>query len=73
MKKLADDQFSSITKGSIYHIKRMYIEPFTTVVDWPEIRCLMEVYTMFYSRSMSMFGSAVLDIECGFVMRTALF
>ncbi len=47
MKKLADDQRSSITKGSIYHIKHMYIQPFTTVVDWPEIRCLREVSTMF--------------------------
>ncbi len=25
----------------------MYIQPFTTVVDWPEIGCLMEVSTMF--------------------------
>ncbi len=33
MKKLADDQCSSITKGSIYHIKPMYIQPFTTVMD----------------------------------------
>ena len=29
-KKLADDQFSSITKDSIYHIKHMYIQPFTS-------------------------------------------
>ena len=27
----------------------IYIQHFTTVVDWPEIGCLMEVYTMFYS------------------------
>ena len=46
--KLADDQCSSITKGSIYHIKRMYIHPFTTVVDWSEMWHLMEVSTMFY-------------------------
>ena len=26
----------------------MYIQPFTTVVDWPEIGCFMEVSTMFY-------------------------
>ncbi len=37
LKKLAEDQCSFITKGSIYHIKHMYIQPFTTVVDWPEI------------------------------------
>ena len=45
---LADDKRSSITKDSIYHIKHMYIQPFTTVVDWPEIGCLMEVSTLFY-------------------------
>ncbi len=41
---------SSITKGSICHISHMYIQPllpFTTVVAWPEMRCLMEVSTMF--------------------------
>ena len=36
--------------GSIYHIKHMYIQRFTTVVDWPEIGRLMEVHisAMFY-------------------------
>ena len=34
LKKLADNQCSSISKGSIYHIKHMYIQPFTTIVDW---------------------------------------
>ena len=34
---------SRITKGSIYHIRRMYIQPFTTKVVWPEIWCLMKV------------------------------
>ena len=29
IKKLADDQCSSITKVSIYHIKHMSIQPFT--------------------------------------------
>ncbi len=43
LKKLGDDQCSSITKGSIYHIRHMYIHPFTTVIDFPEIGCLMEV------------------------------
>ncbi len=34
LKKLTDDdQCSSITKGSIYHIKYMYIQPFSKVVD----------------------------------------
>ena len=32
-KKLAEIQCSIITKGSIYHIKHMYIQPFTTAVD----------------------------------------
>ena len=48
LKKLADDQCSSITKGSIYHINHMNIQPFITVVDWPETWCLMEVSAMFY-------------------------
>ncbi len=47
LKKLADDQYSSIFKGSIYHIKHMLIQPLTMGVDWPEIACLMEVSTMF--------------------------
>ena len=37
LKKLANDQSSSITKGSIYHVKHVYIQPCTTIVDWPEI------------------------------------
>ena len=45
---IADDQCSSVIKGSIHHIKYMYIQPFTTPVDWPEIWRLMEVSTMFY-------------------------
>ena len=49
VKKLTDDQSSSITKESIYHIKHMYIKPFTTAVDWWEIWRLMEVSTMFYT------------------------
>ncbi len=47
LKKLVDDQCSFKTKGSIYHIKHIYIQPFTTVVDWLEIWCLIEVSTMF--------------------------
>ena len=48
LKKLADDQCSSLTKGSIFHIKNMYIQPSTTVVDWPEMWHLMKVSAMFY-------------------------
>ncbi len=33
LKKLADDQFSSVIKGSIYHIKHMPMQPFTMGVD----------------------------------------
>ena len=65
MKKLADDQCSSITKGSIYHIKHMYTQPFTTVVDWPEIWWLMEVSTMFYIwRYGTVFLLGVVEIMC---------
>ena len=46
-KKLGDDQCSSITKGSIYHIKYMSIQFFTMEVDSPEIGCLMEESNMF--------------------------
>ncbi len=35
--KLADDKCSSITKGSIYHIKRMYIQSLSIEVNWPEM------------------------------------
>ena len=53
LKKLADnqsDQCSSLTKRSIYYIKRIHIYNLLphTVVDWPEIWCLMKVSTMFY-------------------------
>ena len=41
--------FHMITKGSIYYIKHMYIQPFSMEVDWPEIWHLMEVSTMFYN------------------------
>ncbi len=37
-----------MTKDSIYHIKHMYIQPFTTLVDWPEMGRLMEVSAVFY-------------------------
>ncbi len=46
--RLVDDQCFSITKGSIYHTNHMDIQPLITVVDWPEIRCLMEGSTVFY-------------------------
>ena len=46
MKKLADDQCSSTSKGSIYHIKYMSIQSFTIGVNWPGIGCLMEVSIM---------------------------
>ncbi len=63
LKKLADDQYSSITKGSIYNFKHVYIQPFTTVVDWPEIWCLMEVTTMFYSCRYCIFAYCGADIH----------
>ncbi len=47
LKKLSDDQCSLIPKGSIYHIKHISIQYFTTEVNWPKISCLMEVSTMF--------------------------
>ena len=47
LKKLADDQCPSRTKGSIYSIKHISIQPFTMGVDWPEIERLMEVSICF--------------------------
>ncbi len=47
LKWLADDRSSFITKGSIYYIEYMHIQPVSVGVDWPEIWCLMEVSTMF--------------------------
>ncbi len=43
VKKLADDRWSSITKGSIYHLKHKSIQPFNMGVDG----CFMEVSIMF--------------------------
>ncbi len=43
LKKLADDQCSSITVICIYHIKHMSLQPFTMGVDWLDSGCLMEV------------------------------
>ena len=36
LKKLAEDQCSSMTEGSIYHIKHIFIQLFTMRVDWPD-------------------------------------
>ena len=46
VKKIADDQYSSVSKGRIYHIKHMSIQPFALGMVWPEIGCLMEVPIM---------------------------
>ena len=48
LKWLDDEQSAFITKGSIYHIKHMYIQPFCMEVDWQEIWHLMDVSTMLY-------------------------
>ena len=48
LKKLADNECSSVAKGSIYYIKHMYIQLFSMEVDWPEIWGLLEVSTIFY-------------------------
>ncbi len=45
----ADNQSSSIYKGSIYYIKHMYIQPFSMELDWREIWHQMDVSTMFYN------------------------
>ena len=37
LQKLRDDQWRSVTKGSIYHNKHMYTQPFTMGLDLPEI------------------------------------
>ncbi len=42
------DQYSFISKGSIYHINHMYIQYFATVMNYPVVVCLMEVSTRFY-------------------------
>ncbi len=43
-KKLADNQCSPITEGGIYY---MSIQPFTMIVNWPEIGSLMDISMMF--------------------------
>ena len=63
LKKSAEDQCSSITKGSIYHIKNMsIIQPFAMEVDWPEIGRLMEVSINVYYLHMLPFCFEVLSI-----------
>ncbi len=47
LKKLADDQCSLITKGSIYYCKPMSIQSFIMGVDWPEIG---HIYYVWYLR-----------------------
>ncbi len=48
MKKLADDQCFSITKGSIYHYKTYLHTSFYHIVEWPGGWYLMEVSTMLF-------------------------
>ena len=47
LKKLADDQCSFITEGSIYYIKHMHVQLFSMEVDWPEIWCLWKYLLCF--------------------------
>ena len=65
LKKLSDDQTSSVTKGSIYYIKRMYIQPFSMEVDWLEmlyfmkhLPCFIFAHTVFL-----LCGANLLSIE----------
>ena len=51
LKKLAADQCSSITKGSIYYMKHVHIQTSSMEVNWPETWHLVEVFmfcTCFY-------------------------
>ncbi len=48
LKKLADDQCSSIAKGSIYHINHISIQPLTTVVSGGLTRYLMFNGSIYY-------------------------
>ena len=48
LKWWADNLSSSMTKGRIYYIKHLYIQPFSMEVDWREIRHQMDVSNMFY-------------------------
>ena len=43
-----DNQFSFITKGSIYYIKHVWIQLSSMGVDWSEIVRLVEVSAMCY-------------------------
>ena len=45
--KQVDNQYSSITKGSIFHIKHTLIKLLNMGVDWPEIGPLMKGSIMF--------------------------
>ena len=61
--KIPEEKCSSMTKGSNYHINHMYIQPFTTIVDWPENWCLMEVYYVLYLQILRFYlGQQICDI-----------
>ncbi len=48
LKRLADDQCSSIIEGNTYYIKHMSKKPFSMEVDWLQSWCSMKVSTMFH-------------------------
>ncbi len=61
MKELADEQCSWITKGTI-----MYIQPFTTVVDWPDIVCLEKYLLCFiFADTAFLLGTTELEVRKG--------
>ena len=55
LQKWAGNLFSFITYGIIYYIKHVQIQLFSTRVDWSEIVCSMEVYTMLYKYTYCIF------------------
>ncbi len=63
LKKLADDQRSSVTKRSIYYMKHMCIQPLSLEVDWPDIWCLIEVSTVCFIFAHTAFLLGMADLH----------
>ena len=60
LKKLVNDQCSSITKGSIYCITHMSIQLFIVGVDWSEIGCFKYLLCWIFAHAAFLLCRAVL-------------
>ena len=62
LKWLADDQSSFITKGSIYYVKHVYLQPFCMEVDWQEIWHQMDICFIFVDTAFLLYGADMVGL-----------